>query len=61
LELFENIAWLMTKRANLDNIAKTPDEQQEQFHTFLIHEVLIQVVFLWGLNVEQQGTSKKTL
>ncbi len=58
LELFENIAWLMAKHQNPD-VPDTPEEWLDQFNTFSIYEILPQIIELWGLNVEQQVTSKK--
>lgn len=58
LELFENIAWLMAKHQNPD-VPDTPEDWLDQFNTFSIYEILPQIIELWGLNVEQQVTSKK--
>ncbi|WP_245796883.1 hypothetical protein [Hornefia porci] len=60
LELFENIAWLMAKHQNPD-VPDTPEDWLDQFNTFSIYEILPQIIELWGLNVEQQVESKKTL
>ena len=61
LELFENIAWLMAKHADSENVPDSPDEWLEEFNTFSIYEILPQIISLWGLNVEQQVESKKNI
>ena len=61
LEVFENIAWTMAKHADPQNVPDNPDDWLEQFNTFSIYEVLPQLFELWGLNLETQAESKKTL
>ena len=61
LELFVNIAWLMAKHADSENVPDSPDEWLEEFNTFSIYEILPQIISLWGLNVEQQVESKKNI
>ena len=58
LELFENIAWLMARHADKE-APETPEEWLDAFSTFSIYEILPQIIDLWGLNVEQQISSKK--
>ena len=60
LEVFENIAYIMAKHADPENVPDNPDEWLEAFNTFSIYEVLPQLIELWGLNVETQAESKKT-
>lgn len=60
LEVFENIAYIMAKHADSENVPDNPDEWLERFNTFSIYEVLPQLIELWGLNVETQAESKKT-
>lgn len=60
LELFENIAWLMSKHAD-SSVPDTPEEWLDSFNTFSIYEVLPQIIELWGINTEQQVQSKKNL
>ena len=60
LEVFENIAYIMAKHADAENVPDNPDEWLEAFNTFSIYEVLPQLIELWGLNVETQAESKKT-
>ena len=59
LEMFENIAYLMAKHADPDNVPNTPEEWLEQFNTFSIYTVLPKIIELWGMNTEQQAESKK--
>ena len=61
LEVFENIAWTMAKHADPENVPDNPDDWLEQFNTFSIYEVLPQLFELWGLNLETQAESKKSL
>jgi hypothetical protein len=61
LEVFENIAWTMAKHADPQSVPDNPDDWLEQFNTFSIYEVLPQLFELWGLNLETQAESKKSL
>ena len=61
LEVFENIAYIMAKHADPENVQDNPDEWLEAFNTFSIYEVLPQLIELWGLNVETQAESKKNI
>jgi hypothetical protein len=61
LEVFENIAYIMAKHADPENVPDNPDEWLEAFNTFSIYEVLPQLIELWGLNVETQAESKKNI
>ena len=61
LEVFENIAWAMAKHADPQTVPDNPDDWLEQFNTFSIYEVLPQLFELWGLNLETQAESKKSL
>ena len=61
LEVFENIAWTMAKHADPENVPDSPDEWLEQFNTFSIYEVLPKLFELWGVNLETQAESKKSL
>ena len=60
LELFENIAWLMAKHQNPE-VPDSPEDWLDEFNTFSIYEILPQIIELWGLNVEQQVSSKKNI
>ena len=61
LEVFENIAYIMAKHADPENVPDDPDDWLEAFNTFSIYEVLPQLIELWGLNVETQAESKKNI
>lgn len=61
LEVFENIAYIMAKHADTENVPDNPDEWLVAFNTFSIYEVLPQLIELWGLNVETQAESKKNI
>lgn len=60
LEVFENIAFIMAKHADPENVPDNPDDFLEQFNTFSIYEILPQLIELWGLNTATQVESKKT-
>jgi hypothetical protein len=51
----------MAKHADPQNVPDNPDDWLEQFNTFSIYEVLPQLFELWGLNLETQAESKKSL
>ncbi|MGN0676641.1 MAG: hypothetical protein ACI4K5_02750 [Ruminococcus sp.] len=61
LEVFENIAYIMAKHADPDNVPDTPDEWLEQFNTFSIYEILPKLLELWGLNTATQVEAKKNI
>ena len=61
LEVFENIAYIMAKHADPENVPDNLDDWLEAFNTFSIYEVLPQLIELWGLNVETQAESKKNI
>ena len=61
LEVFENIAYIMAKHADPENVPDNPDDFLEQFNTFSIYEILPQLIDPWGLNVETQVKSKKNI
>lgn len=60
LEVFENVAYIMAKHADPENVPDSPDDFLEQFNTFSIYEILPQLIELWGLNTATQVKSKKT-
>lgn len=61
LETFENIAYIMAKHADPENVPNDPDEWLEQFNMFSIYEVLPKLIELWELNIETQSESKKNI
>lgn len=61
LETFENIAYIMAKHAEPENVPNDPDEWLEQFNMFSIYEILPKLIELWELNIETQSESKKNI
>lgn len=61
LETFENIAYIMARHADPENVPDNPDDWLERFNTFSIYEILPQLLDLWGLNVETQSVAKKNI
>ncbi|MCD7805624.1 MAG: hypothetical protein LUH03_10890 [Oscillospiraceae bacterium] len=61
LELFENIAFIMARHADPENVPNDPDEWLDQYNTFSIYQVLPEIIELWGLNVKTDVESKKNL
>ena len=59
LELFENIAYIMAKHADPQNVPDNPDEWLEAFNPFSIYEVLPEILELWGSNLVTDVASKK--
>lgn len=59
LEMFENVAYLLAKHADPDNVPSDPDEWLEQFSMFSITEILPQILELWGLNMQTTSIPKK--
>lgn len=58
LEMFENIAYVMANHADA-NIPDTAEEWLDGFNTFSIYQVLLQLIELWGLNVQTDVSAKK--
>ena len=58
LEMFENIAYVMSKHAD-PSIPDTPEEWLDWFNTFSIYQVLPQIIELWGLNTQTDVQAKK--
>ncbi|MDO4157206.1 MAG: hypothetical protein Q4D37_10590 [Oscillospiraceae bacterium] len=61
LEMFENIAYIMARHADPENVPNEPDEWLEQFNMLSIYEVLPQLVELWGLNMQTKVQAKKNI
>jgi hypothetical protein len=59
LEMFENVAYLLAKHADPDNVPSDPDEWLEQFSMFSITEILPQILELWGFNMQTTSVPKK--
>lgn len=60
MEIFENVAYIMAFHAD-PSIPKTIDEWLNQFDMFSIYEVLLQILELWGDNIQTQVQAKKGL
>ena len=61
LEVFEDIAYIMAKHADPENVPNEPDEWLDQFNFFSIYDVLPKLIELWGLNLETEVNSKKNI
>ncbi|MCM1506952.1 MAG: hypothetical protein NC177_07440 [Ruminococcus flavefaciens] len=61
LETFENIAYIMARHADPENVPDNPDDWLERFNTFSIYEILPQLLDLWGMNNETQSVAKKNI
>jgi len=59
LEIFENIAFLMAKHADPQNVPETAEEWLDEFNTFSIYKILPEIIELWGENMDTQSSSKK--
>ena len=59
LEMFENVAYLLAKHADPDNVPSDPDKWLEQFAMFSITEILPEILELWGLNMQTTSVPKK--
>lgn len=53
LELFENIAYLMARHADPDNVPDDVDAWLEQFDTFSIYEIMPVIAEMWADNIAQ--------
>lgn len=60
LEVFEGVAWCMTKHADPEEVPDDPDEWLEQFNVFSIYQILPELMELCGMNLETQAESKKS-
>lgn len=62
LELFENVAYIMVKHGDPDNIPDDPTTWLDNMDgVFSIIEVLPEILNLWGLNQETTIENKKKL
>lgn len=58
LEIFENLAWVMAKQYD-NTIPDSPEEWLDTFNTFLIYEILPEILDLWSANQLTTASSKK--
>lgn len=61
LEMFENIAYVMARHADPNNVPTDIMEWLEQFQTFSIYQILPAILELWNLNEETKSQAKKNL
>lgn len=61
LTLFENMAYIMAKHGDKDNVPDSPDAWLEEFSTFSIYEILPVIHALWDENMEALDIAKKNL
>lgn len=58
LEIFENAAYIMAKQYDT-SLPETPEEWLDGFRTFVIYEILPEILDLWGMNTKTTATPKK--
>lgn len=61
LEMFENIAYVMAKHADPENVPADIMDWLEQYETFSIYQILPAILELWNMNEESKSKSKKKL
>lgn len=59
LTLFENVAHLMAKHADKDNVPRDADEWLEGFNTFSIYQIFPVIQELWEDNLRQMNFPQK--
>ena len=59
--VFENLAYIMAKRADPEGVPDDPIEWLDQFEMFSIYEVLPEILELWGTNLLTDVNAKKNL
>lgn len=59
LEVFEDVAYLMAKHADPENVPDKVEDWLDQFNTFSIYEVFPEIADLWALNMETIEKPKK--
>ena len=59
LEMFENIAFLMSKHADPENQPSEINDWLDQFETFDIYQVLPEILEMWNLENETRSKPKK--
>ncbi len=61
LNLFLDIAYVMAKQADPENVPNDPDEWLDEFGMFSIHEILPQLIELWGIQSQTTVEQKKSI
>lgn len=59
LEMFENVAYIMAKHGDPENVPGTVDQWLDGFDTFSIYQVFPQIAELWRSNMETTAETKK--
>lgn len=59
LTIFEDVAYIMAKHADPDNVPDSPDEWLDGFDTFSIYTVMPELLKLWGDNMMTTVDAKK--
>lgn len=59
LEAFENMAFLMAKHANPEQVPETVEEWLDGFETFSIYEIFPEIANLWAANMQTVVNPKK--
>lgn len=59
LTLFEEVAYIMAKHADKDNVPNTVEEWLDGFGTFSIYQVFPVIEELWEANLKQLNTPQK--
>lgn len=59
LGLFENVAYIMAKHAEPEQVPSNIEEWLDGFETFSIYEVLPEILELWNMNTKTNSTAKK--
>lgn len=59
LTIFENMAYIMAKQADPENVPNTQDEWLDEFSMFSIYEILPEIAKLWAENMRTTVKPKK--
>lgn len=59
LTLFENVAYIMAKHADKDNVPGAVDDWLDGFETFSIYQIFPVIQALWSENLRQLNTPQK--
>lgn len=59
LEMFENVAYIMAKHGDPENVTGTVDQWLDGFDTFSIYQVFPKIAELWTSNMETMAVAKK--
>lgn len=59
LSVFENIAYIMAKQGDPDNVPDSMDDWLDGFNVFSIYEVFPVIMEMWGYNTETEVEAEK--